>query len=167
MSLDVREVYAPENALDRIFHERSVFPASVPRGESVFRFSGVGKKREKRKGVAYQSMKNIIGTAGAKNAGSTCNQLKIPYVEFGHQFMYWANMEDTAIHTARVIGWKYTGMDMSWRARREQKSVLTAVVRVREGFHLRLPDHEAHLPLIPWGICADPHSCLLRHGERT
>ena len=52
----------------------------------------------------YQSTKNIMGTAGAKKAGSTCNQLNIPYSEFGHQCMYCANMEDTAIHMARVTG---------------------------------------------------------------
>jgi hypothetical protein len=46
----------------------------------------------------------MMGTAGAKKAGSTCNQLNIPYSEFGHQCMYCANMEDTAIHMARVTG---------------------------------------------------------------
>jgi hypothetical protein len=53
---------------------------------------------------AYQSTKNMMGTAGAKNAGRSCSQPKIPYVEFGHQFMYWANMDETQIHTARVSG---------------------------------------------------------------
>ena len=54
-------------------------------------------------------MKNMMGTAGAKKAGSMRNQLKKPYSEFGHQPMYWANMEETAIHTARVTGWRYAG----------------------------------------------------------
>ena len=53
----------------------------------------------------------MMGTAGAKKAGSTCNQLNIPYSEFGHQCMYCANMEETAIHIARVTGWKYAGED--------------------------------------------------------
>ena len=53
---------------------------------------------------AYQSTKNMMGTAGAKNAGRSCSQPKIPYVGFGHQFMYWANMDETQIHTARVSG---------------------------------------------------------------
>jgi hypothetical protein len=62
-------------------------------------------------------------------------------------------------------------MEVHWngyelvRAQGNKSPSLTAVVRVREGFHLRLPDHEAHLLLIAWGICADPHSCLLGHGE--
>ena len=46
----------------------------------------------------------MMGTAGAKKAGSICNQLNIPNSAFGHQFMYCANVEDTAIHMARVTG---------------------------------------------------------------
>ena len=57
----------------------------------------------------YQSMKNMMGTAGAKKAGSMRNQLKTPYSEFGHHPMYWANMEERAIHTASVTGWRYAG----------------------------------------------------------
>ena len=49
-------------------------------------------------------MKNMTGTAVAKKAGNTRNQLKNPYSEFGHQFMYWVNMEEKPIHMARVNG---------------------------------------------------------------
>jgi hypothetical protein len=46
----------------------------------------------------------MTGTAEAKKGGNTFSQLRIPYSEVGHQFMYWVNIEEIHIHTARVNG---------------------------------------------------------------
>jgi hypothetical protein len=42
----------------------------------------------------------------------------------------------------------------------------TAVVRIGERLHLRLPDHEAHLLLVGRGIGANPGRQWFGHDER-
>ena len=79
-------------------------------------------------------------------------------------------MEETAIHMARVTGWKYAG---KWvRVRVDDDTALveekdfTAVVRICERLHLRLPDHEAHLLFISRGIGANPGRQWFGHNGR-
>jgi len=101
MSLDVQEGYPSEDFLGRPFDERSIFPTYSEHEALVL--SGVGRRRTGLC-IIYQSTKNMMGTAVAKKPGSTCSQLRIPCEEFGHQSMYWVNMEEMAIHMARVTG---------------------------------------------------------------
>ena len=105
MILDVEEVYTSEDVLGRVFDERSIFPIIIPWERAPVRVLEPNKRRKRKGGlVHYQSTKNMMGTAGAKKAGSTCNQPRTPYELFGHQSMYCANMEEMAIHMARVTG---------------------------------------------------------------